>query len=112
MEEIKKHEVYGVFENQKGVQYMQDVVSDKIVAKKCTDCFAWKFLQDFNKAKKGFAGTHSLCRGCHNQNSAEYREEMKRTMDAEKEVMEQAYQEEQHYAEIREAHRIKRSVIF
>lgn len=62
-----------VNQNKKGVMYLQHFVNDEPIAKQCTSCGEWKFLQDYNKAGKGFAGTHSLCKPCHRKNGVEYR---------------------------------------
>lgn len=74
---INNSDIYKVNFNQRGVFYMEEINSKRVIAKRCTKCSTWKFLNDFNKAGKGFSGTHSLCRSCHKQNGADYREALK-----------------------------------
>ncbi len=66
-------DVFGVNTNRKGVDYLHNMYTGEVVAKRCTECTGWYFLTDFNKAGKGFAGTHSLCRSCHAERNAEHR---------------------------------------
>jgi hypothetical protein len=67
--------VYCIAENKKGIKFMYSLYHgvDHVVAKVCTNCNEWHFLNGFNKAGKGFAGRHSLCKTCHRQRNAEYR---------------------------------------
>lgn len=78
---IYKSDVYNVKMNQRGVYYLREMFSHRVIAKKCTKCNTFKFLNDYNKAQKGFAGTHSLCRSCHKKNNVDYRKMLK--VDAE-----------------------------
>lgn len=70
-------DVFGVGRNSRGVNYLYNIYDGDVVAKVCTRCGEWHFLNGFNKAGKGFAGTHSLCRFCHAERGAEYREELR-----------------------------------
>jgi hypothetical protein len=73
--EIGLSDVIYYGKNQKGVEYLYNYFTDEVVAKKCTVCGEWKFQPEYNKAGKGFAGTHSLCRPCHRKRNAELRED-------------------------------------
>lgn len=72
--QIEFPDVYGVNNNTKGVKYLYNMYTKEVIAKVCTRCNEWHFLNEFNKAGKGFAGTHSYCRTCHKESDAEYRE--------------------------------------
>lgn len=68
-------DVFYYGKNQKGVEYLYNYFTDEVIAKKCTVCGKWKFQPEYNKAGKGFAGTHSLCRTCHRKRNKELRED-------------------------------------
>jgi hypothetical protein len=73
--DINFTDVYVYNKNQKGVEYLVNHYTSEVIAKKCTSCGKWKFQDEYNKAGKGFAGTHSLCRPCHRKRNAELRED-------------------------------------
>jgi predicted nucleic-acid-binding protein len=62
-----------VQKNQKGVQFIEHWITDEVIAKVCTSCNSWKFIDEFNKAGKGYVGTHSLCKPCHRKRNRELR---------------------------------------
>jgi hypothetical protein len=105
--QISFDELLVVNKNQKGVHYMEVWDSKEVVAKQCTNCNSWKFLDEFNKAGKGFAGTHSLCRSCHKGRNKELQQVYKDNKHLTEEVARELYKMANN-----ELHQIRRSITF
>jgi hypothetical protein len=73
MKQLSFDELLVVGRNKKGILYLYQWDTGEIVAKQCTGCGEWHFVNGFNKAGKGFAGSHSLCKKCHKGRNAEWR---------------------------------------
>lgn len=86
--DISFPDVFGVNKNKKGVLYLYNIYSGEVIAKQCTRCGEWRFLNQFNKAGKGFAGTHSLCKSCQAERGKEYRFDLKTDAELNREVAE------------------------
>lgn len=109
--DIKKDDLYVVGVNQRGVHYLYEWETGEVIAKQCTECGGWFFLDGFNKAGKGFAGTHSLCKECHRKRNQQFQKD-KAEAEFER-LKEMAYQQikQDVFGEVlKEQNQVKRSL--
>lgn len=81
-------ELVVIIKNKRGVLCAVKWDTGEVVAKQCTACEKWTFLDGFNKAKKGYAGKHSMCRPCHTKATKSLLEKYKAEADFNREVAE------------------------